>query len=147
MREVSPSARSSRKSVYREVSPAGTERTVRTRRRSSGGTTIIEKKIIRETDEIEFPESNSVHTGPLALVRQISADENRKTDIKDEIRMLEIERDELRGGRSSRARSKSRRRSTIYVDDDRRELVVDKGEPDIVEIRKDKKGRMSLVAR
>ena len=79
--------------------------------------------------EIQNPdESNLVHAGPLTLVTP-----RRKTDreLREEIRELEDERRHLRHERGVRER----------------EVIIERERPvqEIVEVRKDKKGRMSLV--
>ena len=130
-KEESP-GRKSTKSI-REVSPASS----RPRRRSTvGGTEIIERREIIE-DDIE--ESNSFHAGPLALVTP-----HRKSDreIKEEIRALEAERRHLKAERIER------RRPSRYSEVER-EIIIERERPteEIVEIKKDRKGRMSLVVK
>ncbi len=121
-----------KKTIIREVSPA---RTSHSHRRSSvHGTEIIEKREIIEDD---FGESNSIHAGPLALV----VDRHPKTDrdIKEEIRALEAERRALRHERVEI------RRPTRYVEEDREIIIARPAQEEVIEVRKDKKGRMSLV--
>jgi hypothetical protein len=135
-RDVSP-ARTHRSHRTREVSPTATSR--------SGSEVIIEKKIIRE--EEDFDESNSVHVGPLALVVDRHPDRTDR-DIKEEIRRLEIERKALRrerryereGGELVRI-ERVRERSPSPVGEI---IVQDRRGDDVLEVRKDKRGRMSL---
>jgi hypothetical protein len=116
----------------------------------SGSEVVIEKtKII--TEEADFDESNSVHVGPLALV----VDRNPRTDrdIKEEIRRLERERRELRRERRYERDSvvggeivkveRIRDRSPSP----RGEVIVERRGEEILEVKKDRRGRMSLVAK
>lgn len=134
-----------RKESIREVSPGG--RSHRARRHSSivgGGTEIIERKkeII---DEVDYDESDSVHIGPLALVADRRKSRSDR-EIKEEIRRLEEERRRLRREREDdvevvkvervRERSPSRGRG---------EVIVEKTDGELLEVRKDRRGRMSLV--
>lgn len=121
-----------KKTIIREVSPA---RTSRSRRHSSvHGTEIIER---REVVEDDVGESNSIHAGPLALV--VDRHPKSERDIKEEIRALEAERRALRHERIE-VRKPTRHR------EEEREIVITKpAETEIVEVRKDKKGRMSLA--
>lgn len=123
-RESSPSEISIRKTeTIREVSPARTRHS----RRGSGSGTVIERKEFVEIEERD--ESNSLHGGPLALVLP---DRRRKSDreIKEQIRELEEERRVLRLERGSREK----------------EIIIERERPEeVVEVRKDRKGRMSLV--
>ena len=149
--EVSP-ARTHRTS-NRDVSPARTHRsgrhTVRSASSRSGSDdeTIIEKtKIIREEDE--FDESNSVHVGPLALVVDRHPSRSDR-DIKEEIRRLERERRELR-----RDRRYEREGEVIKVErvrerslSPRGEVIVERRGDEILEVKKDKRGRLALVAK
>lgn len=144
-----------RKTVHeRESSPATTKR----HGTSVSGTEIIEKRIIEEDD---IDESRSLHVGPLALV----SDRHRSRtdrDIKDEIRRLEAERRDLRRERKYERESiggteiikieRGRRGSSPSFDvlrepSPRGEIIIEKRGEDLVEVRKDKRGRMSLVAR
>ena len=146
------------KEEIREVSPARIHRTGRSSHHHhhddhsshSGSETIIEKtKII--TEEAEFDESNSVHVGPLALVVDRKPSRTDR-DIKDEIRRLERERREIRRERKyerdgiggeiikvERVRDRS--------PSPRGEVVVERRGDEILEVRKDRRGRMSLVAK
>ena len=151
IREVSP-ARTSRTS-HRDFSPARTHRssrhTVRSASSRSGSEdeTIIEKtRIIREEDE--FDESNSVHVGPLALVVDRHPKKSDR-DIKEEIRRLERERRELR-----RDRRYEREGDVVKVErvrerslSPRGEVIVERRGDEILEVKKDKRGRMALVAK
>lgn len=121
-----------KKTIIREVSPA---RTSRSRRQSSvHGTEIIERREIIEDD---MGESNSIHAGPLALV----VDRHPKTDrnIKEEIRALEAERRALRNERVEI------RKPARYKEEDREIIIARPVQEEVIEIRKDKKGRMSLA--
>ena len=144
-REVSP-ARTNRTSV-RDLSPTHTHRT---RRRSHGSfsddETVIEKtKII--TDE-EAGESNSVHVGPLALVVDRHPSRTDR-DIKEEIRRLEHERRHLRRDRRYERDSDEVVKIERIRDrspSPRGEIaVIDRRGDEIVEVKKDRRGRMSLV--
>lgn len=139
------------KIIERGPSPARTHRSHRTRDRSpsatsrSGSEVIVEKKIFRE--EEDFDESNSVHVGPLALVVDRHPDRSDR-DIKDEIRRLEAERRSLRRERRYERESgelikieRHRERTPSPVG----EIVVENRRGDeLLEVRKDKRGRMSL---
>ena len=121
-----------KKVIIREVSPA---RTSRSRRPSSvHATEIIER---RESMGNDLGESNSIHAGPLALV----VDRHPKTDrdIKEEIRALESERKALRHERVEI------RKPSRYREEDREIIVARPAAEEVIEVRKDKKGRMSLV--
>lgn len=120
-----------KKTIIREVSPA---RTSRSRRHSVHGTEIIEKREIIEGD---LGESNSIHAGPLALV----VDRHPKTDrdIKEEIRLLEAERRALRNERVEI------RRPSRYKEEEREIIITRPAEEEVIEVRRDKKGRMSLA--
>lgn len=140
------------KIIERAPSPARTHRSHRTREGSPTGTSrsgsevIIEKKIIREEDD--FDESNSVHVGPLALVVDRHPDRTDR-DIKEEIRRLEAERRSLRRERRYERESgelikieRVRERSPSPVG----EIIVENRRGDeVLEVKKDKRGRMSLV--
>jgi hypothetical protein len=132
-------ARTHRSHRTRDISPSGTSR--------SGSEVIIEKtKIIREEDD--FEDSNSVHVGPLALVVDRHP-ERKERDIKEEIRRLEAERRALRrerryereGGELIKV-ERIRERSPSPVGEI---IVADRRGDEILEVRKDKRGRMSLV--
>ena len=90
---------------------------------------MVDRKEFVEIEDRD--ESNSIHAGPLALV---VPERRRKTDreIKEQIRALEEERRVLRVERGSR---------------ESRELIIERDRPveEVVEVRKDRKGRMSLV--
>jgi hypothetical protein len=127
-----------KRTIIREVSPARSSRSHR-RHSSVPRTEIIERREIIEENDIG--ESNSIHAGPLALV----VDRHPKTDrdIKEEIRALEAERRALRS-----ERVEIRRPSSRYVVEEDREIVIARPTQvveEVVEVRKDKKGRMSLV--
>jgi hypothetical protein len=151
-----------KKIIIREVSPA---RTSRSRRQSSvHGTEIIERRQVIEDD---MGESNSIHAGPLALVVDRHPKSDR--DIKDEIRALEAERRALRSERveirrptrykeeereviiTRPARHKEEEREIIIArptrhKEEEREIIITRpAEEEIIEVRKDKKGRMSLA--
>lgn len=135
-RDYSP-ARTHRSHRHRDHSPSGTSR--------SGSEVIIEKKIITEDD---YDESNSVHVGPLALVVDRHPD-RKDRDIKEEIRRLEAERRALRRERRYEREGgelvkieRVRERSPSPVGEI---IVEDRRGGEIVEVRKDKRGRMSLV--
>jgi len=123
--------------TIREFSPTRTVKSSKTRRESSPSaheTEIVEKFEVIEGD---FDESNSIHVGPLALV--VSPDRDRhksrsERDIKAEIRALEEERRALERERKDRDVVKIKK-GTIIRDVDE----------EIVEVKKDKKGRMKLV--
>lgn len=136
--------------VVREVSPARTHRSSRTRRRGSSVSdeTFIERKITREA---EFDDSNSVHVGPLALV--VDRKPNRSDwEIKEEIRRLESERRALR-----RERRHEHEHSTEIVKIERvrdrtpsprgNEIILERRGEEVLEVKKDRRGRMSLVAK
>lgn len=120
----------------REVSPARTARTAhtahttRSRRRSSPPRMeLVERREIYEDDH---GESASVHAGPLALV--LPDRRKNEHDIQAEIRALEAERKALK---LERQLERHRR-----VD---RAVIIEKERPEVVEVRKDRKGKMSLV--
>lgn len=137
------------KIIEREISPARTHRSHRHRDHSpttsrSGSEVIIEKKIVTEND---FDESNSVHVGPLALVVDRHPDRTDR-DIKEEIRRLEHERRALRRERRYEREGgelikieRVRERSPSPVGE---VIVADRRGDEILEVRKDKRGRMSL---
>ncbi len=121
-----------KKTIIREVSPS---RSSHSRRHSSlPRTEIIER---REFIEDDIGESNSIHAGPLALV----VDRHPKTDrdIKEEIRALEIERRALRHERIET------RKPSRHKEEEREVVIMRPAEEEVIEIRKDKKGRMSLA--
>ena len=142
-RESSP-ARTHRGSV-RESSPATTHRSRRRSRSSSGSETIIEKTKIISDEEVG--ESNSVHVGPLALVVDRHPSRSDR-DIKEEIRRLERERRALRSERRYERDSEEvvkiervRNRSPSP----KAEIIIERRGEDLVEVKKDRRGRMSLV--
>lgn len=130
--------------IVREVSPA---RTHRTRRRGSSVSdeSFIERKITREVD---FEDSNSVHVGPLALV--VDRKPTRSDwEIKEEIRRLEAER------RSLRRERRYERDGTEIIKVERvrdrspsprGEVIIERRGEEILEVKKDRRGRMSLIA-
>jgi len=145
-----------KKVIEREVSPARTAKTsasfrrASSRRRASSSSsrneTVIEKtKIIRQDD---IDESNSVHVGPLALVVDRRPPRTER-DIKDEIRQLEAERRALRRER----RYENDGTEIVKVERIRErspsphgEVIVERrGGEEILEVKKDRRGRMSLV--
>ncbi|EXJ80634.1 hypothetical protein A1O3_06918 [Capronia epimyces CBS 606.96] len=138
-----------KKEVVREVSPARTHRSSTTRRRGSSVSdeTIIERKITREAD---YEESNSVHLGPLALVVDRKPPRSDR-DIKEEIRHLEAERKALRrerkyerdGGTEIVKIERVRERSPSP----RGEVIIERRGDEILEVKKDRRGRMSLIAK
>lgn len=145
--------------IVREVSPARTHRTSRSHHHDdhhdhhsdhSDREVVIEKtRIITEDDG--FDESNSVHVGPLALVVDRKPSRSDR-DIKEEIRRLERERKEIRrerkydrggvGGEIVKV-ERVRERSPSP----RGEVIVERRGEEIVEVKKDRRGRMSLVAK
>lgn len=132
-RDSSPKERIiEKKTIIREVSPASTSRS--RRRSSSHGAEIIERREIIDDD---VGESNSIHAGPLALVVDRHPKSDR--DIKDEIRALEAERRALRHERVEI------RRPSRYKEEDREIIIARPVQEEVIEVRKDKKGRMSLA--
>jgi hypothetical protein len=148
-----------KKEVVREVSPARTHRTSTSHHNHhdhhshhshSDDETIVEKtKII--TEETDFDESNSVHVGPLALVVDRKPSRSDR-DIKDEIRRLERERRELR--RERRYERDGVGGEIVKVErirdrspSPRGEVIVERRGEEILEVKKDRRGRMSLVAK
>ena len=153
------------KSIHRDrsVSPATTHRTRRSRATSRArsrktshssnddATTIIEKKIIRE-DNID--ESNTIDLNfPLntALISSRS-DTRTDADIRREIRELERERREIRRETDIvRYEGRASRRDTSPIGllrepIPRGEIIIaDRRDDAVVSVRKDKRGRMSLV--
>ncbi|EXJ90224.1 hypothetical protein A1O1_03323 [Capronia coronata CBS 617.96] len=138
-----------KKEVVREVSPARTQRSTTTRRRGSSVSdeTLIERKITREAD---FEDSNSVHVGPLALVVDRKPPRSDR-DIKEQIRILEAERKALR-----RERKYEREGGTEIVKIERvrerspsprGEVIIERRGDEILEVKKDRRGRMSLIAK
>lgn len=112
------------KREIREISPSHTHHS---RRRSSPREVIERREIVEDIGE-----SNSIHAGPLALV---VPERRHKTDsqIKEEIRALERERRMLRTERVERVRPVER------------EVIIERESPEVIEVKKDRKGRMSLV--
>lgn len=140
--------------VVKEVSPARTHRSSRTRRRGSSVSdeSYVERKITREA---EFDDSNSVHVGPLALV--VDRKPNRSDwEIKEEIRRLESERRALRRERRHE-RDHERELSTEIVKIERvrdrtpsprgTEIILERRGEEVLEVKKDRRGRMSLIAK
>ena len=93
-----------------------------------------------------------MHVGPLALVVDRKPSRSDR-DIKDEIRRLERERKEIRrerryereggiGGEIVKVERVRERSSSP-----RGEVVVERRGEEIVEVKKDRRGRMSLVAK
>jgi hypothetical protein len=138
-----------KKEVIREVSPARTHRSHATSHRrgsfESDDTTFIERRITRD----EFEDSNSVHVGPLALVVDRKPQRSER-NIKEEIRRLEAERRELRrerryereGGeiiKIERVRDRS--------PSPRGEVIIERRGEEVVEVKKDRRGRMSLIVK
>lgn len=135
IREMSPGARSSRS--RRPSSPHGTE--------------IIEKR--REIIEDDRDESSSIHAGPLALVLPERHRKSEK-DLSAEIRALEAERRALKLEREvDRERSRGDREIILrgdreyIIEGPRREVIVERPPEEVVEVKKDRKGRMSLVVK
>ena len=142
-----------RRDVSRSPSPARTARSrksrARSRRRSRSvsSDTIIERKIIRnEVNE----ESGTVDLNfPLAIARV----ENRSrtdADIQDEIRRLERERREIRHDTDvirydRRSRVDLSPVGRLREPSPRGEVIIENGRDEVVAVRKDKRGRMSLV--
>ena len=145
--------------VHRSPSPAQTARTARSRksrarsrgtRRSESSETIVERKII-ENDYVDT--SNRVDTNfPLSLAIR-GKEERTDAEIRDEIRRLELERREIR--RDSEVVRYDRRRDLSPVGvlrepSPRGEIIIadrsdNRRDPEVVAVRKDKRGRMSLV--
>lgn len=135
--------RRSRKSRARS---RATSRSRRSRSRSSD-TTIIEKKIVR-TDDVE--ESGTVDLNfPLAIAKV----ENRTrtdADIREEIRRLERERRDIRRDTEvirydRRSRVDTSPIGILREPSPRGEVIIENGRDEVVAVRKDKRGRMSLV--
>ena len=142
-RDYSP-ARTHRNSI-RDLSPAHTHRTRRSHSSHSGSETIIEKTKIISDEEIG--ESNSVHVGPLALVVDRHPSRSDR-DIKDEIRRLEVERRALRRERRYERESDEVIKIERVRDrspSPRGEIVIERRGEEIVEVKKDRRGRMSLI--
>lgn len=137
----------------RSSSPARTHRSHRSHRSrgtSFSGTEIIERKKIIEEDVGIADESNSVAFGPLALVEQASR-ERTDEEIKRDIRRLERERRDLRRERSRGAEvvriERGRRDSSPLLLEPaaRGEIIIERRGDELVEVRKDRRGKMSLV--
>lgn len=155
-----------RRDISRSPSPARTMRSRKSRARSraasrsrrsrsrsfSDDTTIIERKIIRRSDDVE--ESGTVDLNfPLAIAKV----ENRSrtdADIQDEIRRLERERRDIRRERDTEVvRYEPVRRSRVELSpvgrlrepSPRGEVIIENGRDEVVAVRKDKRGRMSLI--
>ena len=108
--------------------------------------TIIERRVTRGE---EFEDSNSVHVGPLALVVDRKPQRNER-DIKDEIRRLEAERRDLRRERRYEREGgeivkieRVRERSPSP----RGEVVIERRGDEVLEVKKDRRGRMSLIVK
>ena len=135
-----------RKESIREISPGRSERR-HSHSHHGGDPEIIRKKIIDENDN--FDESESLHIGPLALVRDHRKSRSDR-EIKDEIRRLEEERHLLRKERSRNDDvevvkvERIRERSPSPA---RGEVIIERRDGEVVEVRKDRRGRMSLVAK
>lgn len=108
--------------------------------------TIIERRVTRAE---EFEDSNSVHVGPLALVVDRKPQRSER-DIKDEIRRLEAERRDLRRERRyerdgteivkiERVRERS--------PSPRGEVIIERRGDEVLEVKKDRRGRMSLIVK
>jgi hypothetical protein len=116
----------------RKVSPSRTVRTSRSRRRSSP--VVIERREVVE-EEIR-DESDSFHAGPLAIVAPDRSRSKMDREIKEEIRRLEAERRYLRDERRTHRRIREGGET---------ELIIEREPTEVIEVRKDRKGRMSLV--
>jgi len=143
-----------KKEVFKEVSPARTHRSSHTRHHGSShhgssvsDETIIERKITKETD---FDDSNSVHVGPLALVVDRKPHRNER-DIKEEIRILEAERRALRRERKYEREGGGEIVKIERVRDrspsPRGEVIIERRGDELLEVKKDRRGRMSLVVK
>lgn len=133
-----------RKTVIEErsPSPARTHRTHRSRRSrgtSFSGTEIIERRKVVEEDIGYGDESNSIHVGPLALVVDRSKDRTDR-EIEEEIKRLQRERRDLH-----RERIYEREDRVLMEPSARGEVIIERRGEEVVEVRKDRKGRMSLV--
>lgn len=153
------------RSEHISISPARTARTGRSSRRSrshaasrrsrsssASGTTIIEKKkiVVEEGGIGAFEESNPLDIGPLSLVRS-----RPRTDaeIQAEIIALERERRDVRRdtevvryGSRSRRDSDPLQLGVLRSPSPRGEVIVaDRDTGEDIRVRKDKRGRMSLV--
>jgi hypothetical protein len=135
------------KSERRSPSPGGKPRKSRapspsakshkSRARSASSVSVERVEIIRAE---EREESATVHGGPFALIHQPSSRRDERS-IKAEIRALEAEKKALK---YEREMEKERQRAERYRDGEIL-IVKDKKDMEIVEIKKDKKGRLSLV--
>ncbi|EXJ57980.1 hypothetical protein A1O7_05403 [Cladophialophora yegresii CBS 114405] len=138
-----------KKEVIRDVSPARTHRSHATSHRrgsfDSDDATIIERRVTRD----EFEDSNSVHVGPLALVVDRKPQRSER-NIKEEIRRLEAERRELR-----RERRYEREGGEVVkiervrerTPSPRGEVIIERRGEEVLEVKKDRRGRMSLVVK
>jgi hypothetical protein len=142
-----------KKEVIREGSPARTHRSRATSRRrgsfSDEDGTIIERRISTR-EEIE--DSNSVHVGPLALVVDRKPPRSER-DIKEEIRRLESERRELRRERRYE-RETDRGTEIVKIErvrerspSPRGEVIIERRGDEVLEVKKDRRGRMSLIVK
>ena len=118
-RSPSPSVKSRRRSPSIE--------SIRPRHRASSQST--RREIIIDDDR---EESATVHGGPLALVVPERRHKSER-EIKEEIRELEAERRLIKHEREGRQRG------------EREIIITDERPREVVEVRKDRKGRMSLV--
>lgn len=91
----------------------------------------------REYYEEEIGESNSIH-GPLAIIAP--RDRKDERSIKAEIRALEAEKKMLKYEREA---ERELRKAERYRDG---EIIIER-EKDVIGIQKDRKGRMSLIAK
>ncbi|RMZ92757.1 hypothetical protein DV736_g65, partial [Chaetothyriales sp. CBS 134916] len=124
--------------IEKEVSPRTSHTSV------NDSETIIEKTKIISDEEIG--ESNSVHVGPLALVVDRRPSRTDR-DIKDEIRRLEAERRALRRERRYDRDDEILRVERIreWSPSPKGEVIVERRGDEVIEVRKDRRGRMSLV--
>lgn len=88
-------------------------------------------------DEEEIGESNSIH-GPLALI--VPRERKDERSIRAEIRALEAEKKMLKYEREA---EKEARKAERYRDG---EIIIERGR-EIIGVQKDRKGRMSLIAK
>lgn len=137
-----------KKEVVREASPARTHRSGTSHHRGSSVSdeTLIERRITREA---EFDDSNSIHVGPLALVVDRKPPRSEQ-NIKEEIRILEAERRALR--RERRYEREGGEIVKIERVRDRSpsphgEVIIERRGEEILEVKKDRRGRMALVAK
>lgn len=138
-RSSSPNEAVIEKTIIREASPR--------RRRShshshrhyrSSSAHAVEYVPHREVTDNEIGESNSIHAGPLALVVDRHPRSDREASIKEDIRALEAERRAVRNERIEV------HRPSRYREENREIVVAHPAEEEVIEVKKDKKGRMSL---